>query len=114
MTRSAGSHSTSADARIEIEVDGERHTVADNTNLAAVLMTLDGAFRIHPVRGQRSAPYCFMGACFECLVEVDGQADRQACLLSTRAGMVVRRQHLAGEDFAYPGQAPGHEVPEDG
>jgi predicted molibdopterin-dependent oxidoreductase YjgC len=88
---------------IVIEVDGERHEVNDNSNLAAVLMALDGAYRLHPVRGRPSAPYCFMGACFECLVEVDGEADRQACLLTTRSGMVVRRQELPLSEFAYPG-----------
>ena len=89
---------------IVIEVDGERHEVASDANLAAVLMALDGVYRTHPVHGRPSAPYCFMGACFECLVEVDGQADRQACLLSTRAGMVVRRQNLPAAGFEYPQQ----------
>ena len=98
MTRVIGVRSSS----IVFEVDGEHHEVAGDANLAAVLMTLDGAYRTHPVRGRPSAPYCFMGACFECLVEVDGQADRQACLLSTRAGMVVRRQKLPVAGFEYP------------
>ncbi|MNP81017.1 hypothetical protein D3C76_1792730 [compost metagenome] len=36
-----------------------------------------------------------MGVCFECLVEVDGQANCQACLLPVRAGMQVFRQRGA-------------------
>jgi predicted molibdopterin-dependent oxidoreductase YjgC len=36
-----------------------------------------------------------MGVCFECLVEVDGQANSQACLIQVRDGMVVRRQRGA-------------------
>jgi predicted molibdopterin-dependent oxidoreductase YjgC len=95
---------------VTIEVDGEHHEVAANANLAAVLMALDGAFRVHPVRAQTSAPYCFMGACFECLVEVDGQPDRQACLLNTRPAMVVRRQTLPASDFGYPHDATGREM----
>jgi predicted molibdopterin-dependent oxidoreductase YjgC len=39
-----------------------------------------------------------MGVCFECLVEVDGQANCQACLLPVRAGMRVLRQRGA-RDF---------------
>jgi NADH dehydrogenase/NADH:ubiquinone oxidoreductase subunit G len=31
-----------------------------------------------------------MGACFDCLVEIDG-IQRQACMLSVVAGMVVSR-----------------------
>ena len=32
-----------------------------------------------------------MGACFECMVEVDGITNRQACLIPVREGQVVRR-----------------------
>ena len=101
MSDSGGGRVTS----ILIEIDGEQHEVRDETNLAAVLMALDGEYRVHPVRDRPSAPYCLMGACFECLVEVDGQTDRQTCLLNTRAGMVIRRQRLPREGFGYPRDA---------
>jgi predicted molibdopterin-dependent oxidoreductase YjgC len=32
-----------------------------------------------------------MGTCFECLVQVDGQPNVQACMVAVRAGMQVRR-----------------------
>jgi predicted molibdopterin-dependent oxidoreductase YjgC len=48
--------------------------------------------RASPVSGAPRAPYCLMGVCFECLVEVDGVRDRQACLTTIRDGMRVRRQ----------------------
>jgi NADH dehydrogenase/NADH:ubiquinone oxidoreductase subunit G len=38
-----------------------------------------------------------MGACFECLVEVDGAFNSQACMLRVKQGMVVRSQP-AGPD----------------
>ncbi len=42
-----------------------------------------------------------MGACFECLVEIDGISNRQACMIQVRAGMIVRRmagaRSLAGD-----------------
>ena len=41
-----------------------------------------------------------MGVCFECLVEVDGQANCQACLLPVRAGMRVHRQRGARDVLA--------------
>ena len=34
-------------------------------------------------------PYCMMGACFECLVDIDGQPNVQACMTLVRDGMVV-------------------------
>jgi len=33
-----------------------------------------------------------MGVCFDCLVEVDGVANRQGCLIPVRDGMRIRRQ----------------------
>jgi predicted molibdopterin-dependent oxidoreductase YjgC len=36
-----------------------------------------------------------MGVCFECLVEVDGRPNRQACLTAVEPGMQVRTQQGA-------------------
>lgn len=46
----------------------------------------------HPVDGSARAPYCLMGVCFECLMEIDGVPNIQACLTPVREGMVIRRQ----------------------
>jgi ferredoxin len=32
---------------------------------------------------------CGMGACFSCLVTIDGRAGRRACVEATREGMVI-------------------------
>ncbi len=47
---------------------------------------------VHPVDGSARAPYCLMGVCFECLMEINGQANVQSCLVSVEEGMVIRRQ----------------------
>lgn len=52
-------------------------------------------FRATPVSGEARAPYCMMGACFECLVEIDGVPSRQSCLVAVRDGMRVRSQEGA-------------------
>ena len=36
-----------------------------------------------------------MGVCFECLVEIDGVPNQQACLVPVSEGMSVRRQEGA-------------------
>jgi predicted molibdopterin-dependent oxidoreductase YjgC len=36
-----------------------------------------------------------MGACFECLVEIDGEENVQACMTTVREAMTVRRQRGA-------------------
>ena len=67
--------------------------VREGTTVAAALL-LNGAgpFRTTPVKSAPRAPYCMMGVCFDCLVEVDGKPSRQACLTTVRDGMVIRRQ----------------------
>jgi predicted molibdopterin-dependent oxidoreductase YjgC len=45
-----------------------------------------------PVSGAPRGPYCMMGACFECLAVVDGQASAQTCMTEVRDGMRVERQ----------------------
>ncbi|WP_454683314.1 (2Fe-2S)-binding protein [Ancylobacter moscoviensis] len=51
-----------------------------------------GRFRDHPRDAAPRAPYCMMGVCFECLVEIDGRQNQQACLIPARDGMVVHVQ----------------------
>ncbi len=59
---------------------------------AALLAAGLCAIRATPVTGASRAPYCMMGVCFDCLVEIDGVGNRQACLIPARNGMIVRRQ----------------------
>lgn len=65
---------------------------AGETLAAALLAGNVGAFRTTPVSGSDRAAYCMMGACFECLVTIDGTPNRQACMTEVRDGMVVTRQ----------------------
>ncbi len=51
-------------------------------------------FRHTPVSGAPRAPFCMMGACFVCLVEIDGVV-RQACLIEVRDGLEIARPHEA-------------------
>jgi hypothetical protein len=51
-----------------------------------------GASRTTPVTGAPRAPYCMMGVCFECLLEIDGEPNQQGCLVTVRAGMRIERQ----------------------
>jgi len=76
-----------------------RETFARPGDTVAVALLAAGelSLRDSPVSGLPRAPYCMMGVCFECLVQIDGIGNRQACLTPVRAGMNVRRQHGARE-----------------
>ncbi len=50
--------------------------------------------RTNLVSGTVRAPYCWMGVCFECLLEIDGQPNQLSCMIRVKEGMHVRRQSL--------------------
>lgn len=62
---------------------------------AALLAAGISSLRDTPVGGAPRAPYCMMGVCFDCLVEIDGIPNRQACMTIVRDGMHIRRQRGA-------------------
>lgn len=68
---------------------------AGDTVAAAVLLAGLDATRSTPVSDSPRAPYCLMGVCFDCLMEIDGVPNRQACMVMVREGMRVRRQQGA-------------------
>lgn len=78
---------------LAITLDGVALKVAPGDSVAAaVLASGNPICRQTPVTGSDRAPFCMMGACFDCLVEIDGVSNRQACLVEVREGMQVRRQ----------------------
>lgn len=90
-------------AKVRLTVDGAPVTARAGDSLAAALMAHSGeATRRTARRDTPRTAYCMMSICFDCLVEVDGQANVQACMTPVRNGMAVRRQSglpgLAGSD----------------
>lgn len=51
--------------------------------------------------GAEHGHFCGMGACFECLVRIDGQPSKRACMTPASEGMRVERQpyHVNPENF---------------
>jgi predicted molibdopterin-dependent oxidoreductase YjgC len=83
---------------IRLDFEGRTIRARAGDSLAAALLAagvLD--FRETPVSGAPRAPYCMMGVCFDCLVDIDGIGSRQACMTAAEDGMRVRRQRGARE-----------------
>ncbi|MPZ42233.1 MAG: (2Fe-2S)-binding protein [Betaproteobacteria bacterium] len=80
-----------AGPQVSVIVDGKPVAVPAGASVAAALL-LAGAVpsRANPVTHAPRAPYCMMGVCFECLVEIDGIPERQACMIAAAEGMRVR------------------------
>lgn len=78
-----------AGPRVTVRFEGRDLQLRDGANLAGELLAAGVTiFRATPVSGAPRGPFCMMGACFDCLVEIDG-IRRQACLSEVRAGLVV-------------------------
>jgi predicted molibdopterin-dependent oxidoreductase YjgC len=78
---------------VVLDFDGRKiEARVGDTVAAAVLAAGPGHTRTTPVSGSARLPYCMMGVCFDCLMEIDGVPNRQACLVTVEDGMTVRRQ----------------------
>jgi len=85
---------------VNVVFEGKLVAVPKGTTAAAVaLMHGDGVSRTSPDLHAPRAPYCMMGTCFECRMEIDGRPDVQGCLVAVRDGMTIRRH--ARQGFGY-------------
>ncbi len=76
---------------VTFNFDGDEFHAKDGENLAAALLVAGVAqLRSNPVSGAKRAPFCMMGSCFECLVEING-ITTQACMTSVYQDMQVNR-----------------------
>lgn len=48
--------------------------------------------RASAVSGEPRGIFCMMGVCFDCLVEIDGQPNQQACMIPVSQDLQVKRQ----------------------
>lgn len=81
---------------VDIFVDGKMIYAQEGESLAIALMHAGVTpFRHTPVSGAPRSPLCLMGACFDCLIQLDGQANVQSCMVRVKAGARVVLQHGA-------------------
>lgn len=83
---------------VHVELDGELVAACLHDTVASLLLkTVDpDRYRQSAVSARPRAPLCMMGVCFECLVEIDGKANQQGCLVQVRDGMRISRQIPGG------------------
>jgi len=75
---------------IPFTFDGQPLVGREGDSIAAALLA-NGItrFRTHPASAAPRSAYCLKGACFECLVVVDGIGNRQACMTPLAENMIV-------------------------
>ena len=87
-------HSDTPGKTVTIEFEGTSLQVPETTTIASAVLSHGGKthIRLSPASGEKRAPFCFMGVCHECLVEIDGIPNQQACIIEVKEGMKIRRQ----------------------
>ena len=91
------------DRQTRITIDGASVVGATGDSVAAAVLAAGVlSTRRAPISGAARAPYCMMGVCFECLMTIDGQPNRQACMVQIREGMAIEtgagRMRLGHDD----------------
>jgi D-hydroxyproline dehydrogenase subunit gamma len=80
-------------ATVTVVVEGRSVPMPRGASAAAAVLAAGfRSIRETPVAGVERGPYCMMGACFDCLAEIEGTPNRQSCMIEVRAGMQIRRQ----------------------
>lgn len=91
-------HEKSERQKVTIDFEGVQINVLVGETVAAAVLAAETDYtRTSVISGVHRAPYCQMGICFECLMEIDGVPNRQACMIEVREGMKVSRQYGARE-----------------
>ena len=80
-----------ARCEVTIHFDGQPVRARGGDSVAVALLSAGHvATRTTPGGTAPRGPYCMMGVCFDCLVEIDGVPNMQACMTRVRDGMRVR------------------------
>lgn len=74
---------------ITVRVNRQPIRVATGTCVAVAVMNAQSTCRIS-VTGEKRAPLCGMGTCFECRVTIDGKPHQRGCQIPCGEGMEIR------------------------
>jgi predicted molibdopterin-dependent oxidoreductase YjgC len=84
-------------SEISFTFDGAPHRViAGHTIAAALIESGVRSWRTTRVSERPRGLFCGMGACFDCLVVVNGQPNMRACMVELADGDDVRSQRGTG------------------
>ena len=78
---------------VRLDFEGREVLAARGDSVAAALLAA-GVTHFHSaaISGEPRAPFCMIGNCFECLVEIDSVPNCQACRIEVEEGMQIRIQ----------------------
>ena len=85
--------------KVCISFEGEEFYVDMDQSVASALLA-EGhhVFRSSVINNQPRGAFCMMGVCFDCLLEINGRPNQQACMVPVRENMVIKRQVFCGNN----------------
>jgi NADPH-dependent 2,4-dienoyl-CoA reductase/sulfur reductase-like enzyme len=97
-------HITPATAPIRISFNGASVEALPGESIAAALSAAGILALRETPKGTKRGLWCGMGACFDCVVTVDGKAGQRACMVKVTDGMAIESAFPA--EPASLGRAP--------
>ena len=83
---------------VTLSIEGREFRVPVGISVAAaVLLCGFNKVRNTPVTDSPRLPYCMMGICFDCLMNIDGVPNQQACQVEVRENMTIEYQQGAAD-----------------
>lgn len=87
-------HFQDSSRKVKIFFEDTEMEVPEGISVAAAVLSSHADYtRITEKRKSKRAPYCQMGICFECIMQIDGKANQQACMIQVCEGMRIYRQN---------------------
>jgi hypothetical protein len=80
---------TATSGVLTVRVNQQPIRVAIGTSVAVAILNAQRTCRVS-VTGEKRAPLCGMGTCFECRVTIDGKQHQRSCQALCREGMEIR------------------------
>ncbi|MCP4298214.1 MAG: (2Fe-2S)-binding protein [Proteobacteria bacterium] len=83
----------STNNQIKIWFEDKEIPAYTGDSVAATLLAAGVPYtRENAVSGEKRLCYCQIGVCYECLMEINGTPNQQACMTTVQPGMRVNRQ----------------------
>ncbi|MES0883377.1 (2Fe-2S)-binding protein [Roseibium sp. SCP14] len=80
---------------VQVTVNGQPVRVpSGQTVWSALALSGQPVTRKAALSGEDRSAYCAMGVCFECMVEINGEPNQQACLHKVAPDMVITSQNI--------------------
>ena len=82
---------------VRLTIDGKEIVASQADTVAAAMLVSGFTYtRITSAEEKQRAPYCMMGICFDCMVEINGIPNQRACQILVQEGMRVKIQVKEG------------------